>query len=57
MNEVELLKNLNHKNIVKYLGSLRSKTHLVSGGSTLDPPALLLSLSSLLFLLFDWGTT
>ena len=29
MNEVELLKNLNHKNIVKYLGSCRTKTHLV----------------------------
>ncbi|GAB4815162.1 hypothetical protein N2152v2_002208 [Parachlorella kessleri] len=28
MNEVELLKNLNHKNIVKYLGSCRTKTHL-----------------------------
>ncbi len=31
MNEVELLKNLNHKNIVKYLGSCRTKTHLVRG--------------------------
>lgn len=29
MNEVELLRNLNHRNIVKYLGSFRSKTHLV----------------------------
>lgn len=28
MNEVELLKGLNHKNIVKYLGSFRTKTHL-----------------------------
>lgn len=29
MNEVELLRNLNHRNIVKYLGSFRTKTHLV----------------------------
>jgi serine/threonine protein kinase len=28
MNEVELLRNLNHRNIVKYVGSLKSKTHL-----------------------------
>ncbi|XP_051122206.1 MAP3K epsilon protein kinase 1-like isoform X2 [Andrographis paniculata] len=26
--EIDLLKNLNHKNIVKYLGSLKTKTHL-----------------------------
>lgn len=29
-NEVELLKALNHRNVVKYLGSFRTKTHLVS---------------------------
>jgi serine/threonine protein kinase len=29
MNEVELLRALNHRNIVKYLGSFRSKSHLV----------------------------
>ncbi|KAF3957686.1 hypothetical protein CMV_017326 [Castanea mollissima] len=28
MQEIDLLKNLNHKNIVKYLGSLKTKTHL-----------------------------
>ncbi|XP_010542464.1 PREDICTED: MAP3K epsilon protein kinase 1-like [Tarenaya hassleriana] len=28
MLEIDLLKNLNHKNIVKYLGSLKTKTHL-----------------------------
>lgn len=28
MQEIDLLKNLNHKNIVKYLGSLKAKTHL-----------------------------
>ncbi len=33
MNEVELLKDLNHRNIVKYLGSFRTKTHLVGGGA------------------------
>ena len=32
MNEVELLRNLNPRNIVKYLGSFRSKTHLVRAG-------------------------
>lgn len=39
MTEVELLKALNHRNVVKYLGSLRTRTHLyivmelVEGGS------------------------
>ncbi|XP_042454859.1 MAP3K epsilon protein kinase 1-like [Zingiber officinale] len=28
MQEIDLLKNLNHKNIVKYLGSIKTKTHL-----------------------------
>ncbi|XP_042009965.1 MAP3K epsilon protein kinase 1-like isoform X1 [Salvia splendens] len=28
MQEIDLLKNLNHKNIVKYLGSLKTKSHL-----------------------------
>ncbi|XP_009124750.1 MAP3K epsilon protein kinase 1 isoform X2 [Brassica rapa] len=28
MQEIDLLKNLNHKNIVKYLGSWKTKTHL-----------------------------
>ncbi|KAE8669701.1 MAP3K epsilon protein kinase 1 [Hibiscus syriacus] len=28
MQEIDLLKNLNHKNIVKYLGSSKTKTHL-----------------------------
>jgi serine/threonine protein kinase len=28
MLEIDLLKNLNHKNIVKYLGSFKTKTHL-----------------------------
>ncbi|XP_011621140.1 MAP3K epsilon protein kinase 1 isoform X1 [Amborella trichopoda] len=28
MQEIDLLKNLNHKNIVKYLGSFKTKTHL-----------------------------
>ncbi|KAK8322261.1 hypothetical protein V6Z12_A12G155100 [Gossypium hirsutum] len=28
MQEIDLLKNLNHKNIVKYLGSLKTTTHL-----------------------------
>ncbi|XP_071693816.1 MAP3K epsilon protein kinase 1-like isoform X2 [Rutidosis leptorrhynchoides] len=28
MQEIDLLKNLNHKNIVKYLGSLTTRTHL-----------------------------
>eukprot|EP00891_Asterochloris_glomerata_P000005 jgi/Astpho2/5/gw1.00001.37.1_t len=28
MGEIELLKNLNHKNIVKYLGSFKTRTHL-----------------------------
>lgn len=28
MQEIDLLKNLNHKNIVKYLGSLKTKAHL-----------------------------
>ncbi|XP_072971497.1 MAP3K epsilon protein kinase 1-like isoform X1 [Typha angustifolia] len=28
MQEIDLLKNLNHKNIVKYLGSLKTRTHL-----------------------------
>lgn len=28
MQEIDLLKNLNHKNIVKYLGSVKTKTHL-----------------------------
>ncbi|XP_021679465.2 MAP3K epsilon protein kinase 1 isoform X2 [Hevea brasiliensis] len=28
MQEIDLLKNLKHKNIVKYLGSLKTKTHL-----------------------------
>lgn len=39
MTEVELLKALNHQNVVKYLGSLRNRTHLyiimelIEGGS------------------------
>jgi len=28
MMEIDLLKNLNHKNIVKYIGSLKTKTHV-----------------------------
>ncbi|GAB2285024.1 MAP3K epsilon protein kinase 1 [Dionaea muscipula] len=28
MQEIDLLKNLNHKNIVKYLGSLKTRSHL-----------------------------
>ena len=28
MGEIELLKNLNHKNIVKYIGSFKTRTHL-----------------------------
>lgn len=28
MIEIDLLKNLNHQNIVKYLGSYKSKSHL-----------------------------
>ena len=32
MNEVELLRALNHKNIVKYIGSFKTKTHLVRFG-------------------------
>jgi serine/threonine protein kinase len=28
MGEIELLKTLNHKNIVKYIGSFKSRTHL-----------------------------
>lgn len=28
MLEIELLKNLNHKNIVKYVGSFKTRTHL-----------------------------
>lgn len=28
MGEIDLLKNLNHKNIVKYLGSFKTRTHL-----------------------------
>eukprot|EP00249_Psilotum_nudum_P025064 c29365_g2_i3 orf=721-5196(+) len=28
MQEIDLLKNLNHKNIVKYLGSIKTKSHL-----------------------------
>jgi serine/threonine protein kinase len=28
MGEVELLKNLNHRNIVKYVGSFKTKSHL-----------------------------
>ena len=28
MGEIELLRNLNHKNIVKYLGSFKTRTHL-----------------------------
>ncbi|KAK4793729.1 hypothetical protein SAY86_024164 [Trapa natans] len=42
MQEIDLLKNLNHKNIVTYLGSLKTKTHLhivleyVENGSLAD---------------------
>uniref|UniRef100_A0A7N0UJB9 non-specific serine/threonine protein kinase n=1 Tax=Kalanchoe fedtschenkoi TaxID=63787 RepID=A0A7N0UJB9_KALFE len=42
MQEIDLLKNLNHKNIVKYLGSLKTKSHLhiilefVENGSLAD---------------------
>jgi len=28
MGEIELLKNLRHKNIVKYIGSFKTRTHL-----------------------------
>ena len=28
MGEIDLLKNLNHKNIVKYIGSFKTRTHL-----------------------------
>lgn len=28
MGEIELLKNLNHRNIVKYVGSFKTRTHL-----------------------------